>query len=68
MKKTPKTDMDYVVYYAVNLKQNNSLFKDQKMMIESQMHSSEELFRNMFGTGEIFKINARRYLKKVGIV
>ena len=64
----PKTDMDYVELYANTLKKDNSLFKQQKMLIESQMHGSASLFRNMFGTGKAFKVNARKYLKKIGII
>ena len=63
----PKTRLDYIVLYAEKLKEDNSLFRQQKMLIESQLRSSRQLFRNMFGTGAGFKINARRYLKKIGM-
>ena len=64
----PKTDLDYVELFANKLKKDNSLFKQQKMLIESQLHSSAELFRKRFGTGKIFKINARKYLKEIGLI
>ncbi len=60
----PKTRLDYIELYASRLKEDNSLFKQQKKLIESQLKSSSSLFRNMFGTGKAFKVNARIYLKK----
>lgn len=68
MKKIPVTDLDYVDLYAERLKEDASLFKQQKMLIESQLQSSSATFRNMCGKGEEFKINARRYLRAVGII
>ena len=67
-KTIPKTDMDYVELYANRLKEDNSLFRQQKMLIESQMHASASLFRNRFGKGKEFKINARKYLRGIGIL
>jgi len=64
----PMTDMDYVELYAKKLREDNSLFKQQKMLIESQMKSSSQFFRNCFGEGEDFKKNARIYLRKVGLL
>lgn len=64
----PKTDLDYVELYAAKLKEDRSLFEQQKKLIESQMHSSSDLFKRMFGTGKEFKINARIYLKKIGLI
>jgi hypothetical protein len=64
----PKTDMDYVELFAKRLKEDNSLFEQQRMIIESQMKASAELFRNAFGTGEEFKRNARKYLKGIGLI
>ncbi|MBU1051121.1 MAG: hypothetical protein KJ718_01050 [Nanoarchaeota archaeon] len=66
--KKPIKDMDYVKLFAEKLKKDNSLFKQQKMLIESQLQASRSLFRNMFGTGEEFKKNARIYLRKVGLI
>lgn len=63
----PITDMDYVELYAKKLKEDNSLFKQQKMIIESQIKSSNSLFLNMFGNKN-FKQNARIYLKSVGLI
>ncbi len=64
----PKTRLDYIELYATRLKEDNSFFKQHKMIIESQMHSSSALFKKMFGTGETFKTNARKYLKSVGLI
>ena len=66
--KPPVKDLDYVELYAKKLRENSSLFKQQKKLIESQMHSSSSVFRKMFLTGNDFKINAREYLKKIGLI
>lgn len=63
-----KKEIDYVTYYAERLREDNSIFKQQKMLIESQMKASQELFRKMFGTGEEFKRNARKYLRERGLI
>jgi len=63
----PKTDLDYIEMYANKLKKDNSIFKQQKKIIESQLHSSSALFKKMFGSGKTFKINARKYLKDIGL-
>lgn len=60
----PRTDMDYVELYAKKLKEDNSLFRQQKKLIESQLKSSSSLFKNMFGKAD-FKENARKYLRKI---
>lgn len=65
---TPRTDLDYIEFYANKLKKDNSFFKQQKMLIESQMHSSSLLFEKMFGTEKSFKINARKHLKSIGLI
>lgn len=65
---TPRTDLDYIELYANKLKKNNSLFKQQKMLIESQLHGSSDLFKKMFGTQKSFKINARKHLKSIGLI
>ena len=62
------SDLDYVKLYAENLKKNNSLFKQQKKLIESQLHGSSSLFRKMFGVDNTFKTNAKKYLKKVKLI
>jgi len=62
-----KTRLDYIELYANRLKKNNSLFKQQKELIESQLQGSSALFKKMFGTGKSFKINARRFLKTIGL-
>lgn len=64
----PKTRLDYIELYANKLKKDNSLFKQHKMIIESQIHSSSMLFRRRFGTGKSFKINARNYLKQIHLI
>ena len=40
-------DIDYVIYYARKLKEDNSYFKQQKMLIDSQIDSSRELFKKI---------------------
>ena len=64
----PRTDLDYIEFYANKLKKDNSLFKQQKILIESQLRSSSDLFKNMFGTQNDFKINARKHLKSIGLI
>ena len=64
----PKTDLDYIELYANNLKKDNSLFKQQKILIESQLHSSSALFKRMFDTQKNFKNNAREYLRSIGLI
>jgi len=44
----------YVKYFAEKLREDNSIFKQQKMLIESQLKSSSELFRKRLGTGKDF--------------
>ena len=66
--KIPVSNLDYVEFYAIELKKDNSHFVQQKKLIESQLKSSSSLFRNMFGEGEGFKQKAREYLKKVGMI
>ena len=62
MKKIPLTDKDFIILYANKLRSDNSLFLQQKKLIEGQLKSSKKLFSNMFGI-EDFKNNARDYLK-----
>ena len=64
----PRTDSDYIEFYANKLKKDNSLFKQQKILIESQLHGSSDLFKKMFGTQNDFKINARKHLKSIGLI
>ncbi len=63
----PKKDLDYVELYAKKLKKDNSLFAQQKKLIESQMKSSHSLFANSF-LDKDFKTNARKYLWKRGLL
>ena len=68
--KPPKklmTDLDYVEFYANQLKDNNELFKQHKKFIEAQFTASSSLFRNMF-KGKDFKTEARKYLKEIGLI
>ena len=62
----PKTNLDYVELYAKKLKTDNSLFSQQKSLIESQIKISHSFFLNSFG--ENFKVKARKYLKKRGLI
>ena len=59
-------DIDYIIYYAGKLKEDNKYFRQHKILIDSQITSSRELFKGMFGKD--FKKNARIYLKNVGII
>jgi len=59
-------DIDYIKLYAEKLKEDNSLFEQQKKLIESQLNGSISLFKNMFK--EDFKTNARKYLKGIGLI
>ena len=63
----PRTRLDYIELYANKLKRDNSIFKQQKMLIESQLHSSSALFKGMFAKGKEFKANARKYLSSIGL-
>jgi len=67
MKKKPVKDLDYVKLYSEKLKENNSLFKQQKILIESQLEGSRSIFKNMFFKNN-FKENARKYLKDIGLL
>ena len=67
LKQIPQTDLDYVEFYASKMKEDNNLFEQQKNLIESQMKSSRAVFRNLFSDGD-FKLNARNYLKKLGVL
>ena len=62
----PMNDLDYVVFYAEQLKENNELFEQQRRLIEDQIKASHSLFRNAFGKD--FKKGARKYLRKTGII
>lgn len=59
-------DLDYVQLYAEKMKEDNTLFKQQKKLIEAQLRGSSSLFRKMFS--ENFKVQAREYLRKVGLL
>lgn len=64
----PESRLDYIEMYANRLKEDNSLFRQHKKLIESQIHSSSVLFKNMFGKGQDFKTNARIYLKGIDLI
>jgi len=59
-------DLDYVKIYARKLKEDSSYFKQHKLLIDSQIKSSRDLFKNRFGAN--FKVEARKYLKSVGLL
>jgi hypothetical protein len=61
-------DIDYVERYAERLSKDNSLFRQHKILLESQMQASIFLFRRRFGTDEEFKRNAREYLREIGLI
>ena len=60
-------DIDYVELYAQKLKNDTRLFFQQKKLIESQLHSSSDIFKK-FGVGKEFKKRAREYLKGIGVI
>ncbi len=61
------SDLDYVEYYAKRLREDSSLFKQQKMLIDSQIASSRELFNAKFKNQD-FKTQARKYLHECNII
>jgi hypothetical protein len=67
IKKVPKTDEDYIILYAEKLKKNPEIFHQQKVLIDSQITSSQSFFHNFF-KGKDFKTEARKYLKGRGII
>ncbi|MFH1649203.1 MAG: hypothetical protein ABIA93_01505 [Candidatus Woesearchaeota archaeon] len=62
--KTPKTREDYVEYYSEILARDNKGFAQHRMIINSQIKSSREVFSNKFN-GKDFKEQARRYLREL---
>ena len=60
-------ETDYVTLFAERLKKDPTLFTQQKMLIESQLHSSAEFFAKMF-SGKDFKKSARVYLRGIGLL
>jgi len=60
-------DLDYVEYYARQLREDTSLFKQQKMLIDSQIKSSRELFNTRFKNQD-FKTQARKYLHECNLI
>ncbi len=62
-----KANLEYVELFARAIRTDNSLFKQQKMLIESQLHSSTSFFRNNFDYGS-FEKEAREYLMKIGLL
>ncbi len=67
LQKIPKIDKDYVEIYALELKKNPKLFKQQKILINSQIQSSRSFFKNLF-KGKDFKKEAREYLKARNLI
>jgi len=60
-------EIDYVTLFAERLKKDPTLFTQQKMLIESQLHSSNEFFAKLF-SGKDFKKGAREYLRGIGLL
>ncbi len=63
----PMNNLDYVKVYSKKMRLDKSLFDQQKRLIEDQLKSSSSLFREMFKNKD-FKLNARKYLKSVGLI
>lgn len=59
-------ELDYVELYAEKLREDSSLFEQQKKLIESQLQGSSSLFAGMFSSD--FKAQARKYLQKIGLI
>jgi len=69
--KTNKEDrMNFVRYWAeyVRTHDDEDWSKQQKVLIDSQLENSKNVFKSMFGTGEDFKVNARKYLGQMGLI
>lgn len=60
-------ELDYVKLYAEKLKADNSLFVQQKLLIDSQILASRSLFSKILAFPG-YKKQARRYLKGVGML
>jgi hypothetical protein len=61
-----QSDLDYVIYYAEEMRENPKLFNQQKKLIESQLNASKSLFSNW--KGKYFKEKCRAYLRDRGII
>ena len=59
-------EIDYVELFAKKVREDSSIFEQQKNLIEAQMKSSSSLFKNMFNKN--FKAQAREYLKKIDLL
>ena len=68
LKIIPKTDLEYVEFYSSRIKEDSSLFEQQRSFINSQIKISKELFLKIFGKGKFFKKNARKYLREREII
>ncbi|MEK6914258.1 MAG: hypothetical protein AABW83_01270 [Nanoarchaeota archaeon] len=66
IRKIPVNNIDYVEFYAEKMSKNNSYFRQQKDLIESQIIASNSLFKSMFRKN--FKKKARVYLMKIGLL
>ena len=62
--------INFVKYWAeyIRTHSDKDWSKQQNMLINSQIKASQSLFRNSFGQGDDFKKNARKYLRKVGVL
>ncbi|MDP3733759.1 MAG: hypothetical protein Q8R37_00890 [Nanoarchaeota archaeon] len=59
-------EIDYVELYAQKVREDSSLFTQQKRLIEAQLQGSSSLFKKMF-SGD-FKVKARNYLRGRGLI
>lgn len=67
LQKIPQIDKDYIEVYALELKKNPKLFKQQRILINNQIQSSRSFFKNLF-RGKDFKKEARGYLKARNLI
>jgi len=69
--KVPVSDGDYVILFAEKLRDDNSYFKDHKMIIDSQISSSRSLFNDKFSEelkNGNFKDSVRKFLQEIGLL
>ena len=69
--KTNKEDrLNFVKFWAKYVKthKDKEWSRQQNVLINSQLQSSSSFFKNMFSKEPNFKINARKYLKKIGLI
>ncbi|MFH1456101.1 MAG: hypothetical protein ABIF40_04070 [archaeon] len=54
----------FVKLYAEKLEKDPSLFAIQKVLIDTEIKTKNEIARKIFGSGEEFKKNVRKFYKE----